>query len=105
MKIRVEDAGQSVRTDDKWIRFILDQIIVNAVKYRSEHPVLNFSVSQEKRTGSFCTVEDNGIGIPEGDLPRILTRVLPAGTAGEFPDPPESVCTSADGCASSWESD
>lgn len=71
--ITVDDMQEHVYTDEKWVRFILDQIIGNAVKYRTKNPALHFyTVKKEDRIELF--VEDNGIGIPEGDLSRIFDK-------------------------------
>lgn len=71
--ITIGNMKEHVYTDEKWIRFILDQIIGNAVKYRTAKPVLHFyTVKKEDRIE--LSVEDNGIGIPEGDLPRIFEK-------------------------------
>lgn len=43
MTITIDDIENRVYTDDKWVRFILNQIIGNAIKYRIEQPVLHFS--------------------------------------------------------------
>lgn len=40
--VTVEDAEYSIYSDDKWLRFILDQLISNAVKYRADQPALHF---------------------------------------------------------------
>ena len=40
--VTVENVEYSIYSDDKWLRFILDQLISNAVKYRVEHPGLHF---------------------------------------------------------------
>ena len=40
--LETEESELTVYSDDKWLRFILDQLIVNAVKYSREHPVLRF---------------------------------------------------------------
>ena len=69
--ITVEDMDDVVYTDDKWVRFILDQLISNAVKYRTDQPVLHFCTRKENDR-VLLSVEDNGIGIPPGDLPRIF---------------------------------
>ena len=69
----VDDAEHSVYSDDKWVRFILDQIIGNAVKYRAGQPVLHF-YSKNENDRTILSVEDNGIGIPESDLPRIFEK-------------------------------
>lgn len=71
--IEVEETGDTVFSDEKWICFILNQLIVNAVKYRSEQPVLRFSA--ERREGNtILRVADNGPGIQASDLPRIFEK-------------------------------
>ena len=40
--LKVEEMQDTVYSDEKWVRFILNQLIANAVKYRSEQPVLHF---------------------------------------------------------------
>lgn len=71
--VTVEGVEYSIYSDDKWLRFILDQLISNAVKYRADQPVLHFFA--DKKTDSIIlSVSDNGIGIPQGDLPRIFEK-------------------------------
>lgn len=71
--VTVEGLPGLVCTDDKWGRFILDQLIGNAVKYRRENPTLRFSC--ESGPGEIILlVEDNGIGIPAADLPRVFEK-------------------------------
>lgn len=74
MTITVDDLEPIVYGDDKWVRFILGQIISNAVKYRAQQqPALHIFT---KRTGDrvLLSVADSGIGIPESDLPRIFEK-------------------------------
>ena len=74
MAITVDDLEPFVYADDKWVRFILNQIISNAVKYRPpQHPALRIFT---ERSGDqvLLSVADNGIGIPESDLPRIFEK-------------------------------
>lgn len=74
MTITVDDLEPVVYADDKWVRFILNQIISNAVKYRPpQHPALRIFT---ERSGDqvLLSVADNGIGIPESDLPRIFEK-------------------------------
>lgn len=71
--VTVEDAEYSIYSDDKWLRFILDQLISNAVKYRTGQPVLHFFAVKEKDR-IILSVEDNGIGIPASDLSRIFEK-------------------------------
>ena len=46
MAITIDAIETRVYTDDKWVRFILNQIIGNAIKYRTEQPVLRFSTTE-----------------------------------------------------------
>ena len=73
MKIIIDDIENSVYTDDKWVQFILNQIISNAVKYRTEQPVLHFSTIKTNDR-IILSINDNGIGIPKSDLPRIFEK-------------------------------
>ncbi len=59
--------------DEKWLRFILNQLIVNAVKYRSQQAELCFSVSQSGEN-TVLSLSDNGIGIPADELPRVFEK-------------------------------
>lgn len=71
--VTVEDVEYSIYSDDKWLRFILDQLISNAVKYRADQPVLHF-FAVKKTDSIILSVEDNGIGIPQSDLSRIFEK-------------------------------
>lgn len=71
--VAVEDDGTVAYLDDKWVRFLLSQIISNAVKYRTERPLLRFSTAR-KQNQVILSVEDNGIGIPQSDLPRVFEK-------------------------------
>lgn len=71
--VTVEEMPGLVCTDDKWMRFILDQLIGNAVKYRRENPSLRFSCVSGQGEISLL-VEDNGVGIPAADLPRVFEK-------------------------------
>ena len=74
MTITVDNLELVVYADDKWVRFILNQIISNAVKYHSpQQPTLHIFA---ERLGDqvLLSIADNGIGIPESDLPRIIEK-------------------------------
>lgn len=73
VSITIDDMENAVYTDDKWVRFILNQIISNAVKYRTEQPALHFFTT-EKDDQILLSIEDNGIGIPVSDLSRIFEK-------------------------------
>ena len=74
MTITVDNLELVDYADDKWVRFILNQIISNAVKYHSpQQPTLHIFA---ERLGDqvLLSIADNGIGIPESDLPRIFEK-------------------------------
>lgn len=73
MRLEVEEIQDTVYSDEKWVRFILNQLIANAVKYRAGQPVLRFSTCRQQDQ-VVLMVEDNGIGISPADLPRIFEK-------------------------------
>lgn len=46
VRIEMEMVTDTVYTDDKWVRFILNQLIGNSIKYRTEKPRLTFCCGQ-----------------------------------------------------------
>lgn len=74
MSIRFPEQDALVYTDEKWLIFLLNQLIENAVKYRRKKgAVLSLAIQKDARH-VVLTVKDNGIGIPEHDLPRIFDK-------------------------------
>ena len=73
VRLEVEEMEDTVYSDEKWVRFILNQLIANAVKYRSGQPVLRISARRQQDHVALV-VEDNGIGISPADLPRVFEK-------------------------------
>lgn len=71
--IDLAETDDMVYSDEKWLCFILNQMIVNAVKYRAESPTIRFYVEHAGNEISLC-IADNGIGIRDSDLPRIFEK-------------------------------
>lgn len=71
--IDIQETDDTVYSDEKWLSFILNQLIVNSVKYRTEQPILNFYMEHQHNQVILC-VQDNGIGIDASDLPRIFEK-------------------------------
>ncbi|GAB5989584.1 sensor histidine kinase [Clostridium tetani] len=64
-----------VQTDKKWIYFVINQIVINAIKYTAatekDKKTINFNI-KEDTTKIVVSIEDNGIGIPKEDLGRVF---------------------------------
>lgn len=73
MTVTTDNLESRVYTDEKWVRFILSQMIGNAVKYHAAQPVLHFS-TEKTNDRIVLSVSDNGVGIPKSDLPRIFEK-------------------------------
>ena len=73
IKIQMENLNQEVFTDEKWILFILNQIISNSIKYKKENAQIAFS-AEKTENQIFLKIKDNGIGISTKDLPRITEK-------------------------------
>ena len=74
MTITVDELGPVVYADDKWVRFILNQIISNAVKYRVQQKPSLHIFTERSGDQILLSIADNGVGIPESDLPRIVEK-------------------------------
>lgn len=62
-----------VFSDAKWLGYIIEQLLVNAIKYTSEGGRIQIYTSSDVN-GCHLTIEDTGIGIDLEDLPRIFDR-------------------------------
>lgn len=72
---RIIGKNAEVKSDKKWIEFVINQIVVNAIKYtakseKNDKTVL-FNVN-EKDDRVILSINDNGIGIPKEDLKRVF---------------------------------
>ena len=69
LKLDYTPAGRKVLTDGKWLSFVVEQVLSNALKYT---PSGSVSISMEDP--ATLVVRDTGIGIPPEDLPRVFER-------------------------------
>ena len=72
--LEINDIDKQVFSDSKWLEFILNQIIVNAIKYRkNECPKVKIYAIDIKN-GTRLIIEDNGIGIPSNEIDRVFEK-------------------------------
>lgn len=70
-KLRVDLAefDNQVVTDEKWLLFVLEQLISNSVKYTHTGGI---TISMDKN--DVLSISDTGVGIDPADLPRVCER-------------------------------
>ena len=68
LTISFEDSSEKVLGDEKWISFILEQLLSNALKYTNRGGI-KINVQN-----GVVSVSDTGIGIAKEDIPRIFEK-------------------------------
>lgn len=72
--VHTEKLLDTVYSDRKWLTFILNQIIINSVKYRDSQPPVIELISQDHGNYITLSVTDNGIGIKESERGRVFDK-------------------------------
>ncbi|SHK68609.1 Signal transduction histidine kinase [Clostridium cavendishii DSM 21758] len=74
IKIDIGNITETVYTDGKWIDFIINQLIGNAIKYSNNKSPIIKIYSLKKENSVMLTIEDNGIGIIDKDINRVFEK-------------------------------
>lgn len=69
ISIKLDDISCNVVTDEKWISFVIEQIISNSLKYTNIGGSIHIYEDSNR-----LYIQDDGIGIYTEDLPRIFER-------------------------------
>ncbi|MCI2058374.1 MAG: sensor histidine kinase [Oscillibacter sp.] len=67
--LRFDETRRTVTTDEKWLGFVLGQLLSNALKYTRPGGAIRIYGD-----GTTLVISDTGIGIREEDLPRIFEK-------------------------------
>jgi len=62
------------------MELVLSNLIENAIKYTNSDPEIGISATSDEKNGLKITIEDNGIGIPEGEKKRIFDKFYRIGS-------------------------
>ena len=74
ININIEDVKGRAITDIKWIEFILNQIIINSIKYSKEERASIKAYTLNGVDNIILVIEDNGIGICSEDISRVFNK-------------------------------
>jgi signal transduction histidine kinase len=83
ISVTAQDLDFEVFSDAKWLEFILSQMLINSVKYARDNEARIEISAASLENGCLLKISDNGIGIPEHDLPRIFDKGF-TGTNGRL---------------------
>lgn len=73
IEVANENLDQTIYTDIKWITYVLEQIISNAIKYSKEKGKIEF-IANKKMNYVELKIKDYGIGISEEDISRVFNK-------------------------------
>lgn len=71
IKLDFQPLNTQVLTDEKWLEFVVEQLLSNALKYTASGSI---SIYMEEQADRVLVIEDTGIGIRPEDLPRVCEK-------------------------------
>lgn len=69
IRLETDFEGDPVQTDRKWIAFVIEQLLSNALKYSPDGSMIRIATRDNT-----LIIEDEGVGIAAEDLPRIFEK-------------------------------
>ena len=74
IKLNIKEVEGTIFSDAKWVEFIINQIIINAVKFSIPNKGEVSIFSKINENNIILTIEDNGVGISEKDIDRVFEK-------------------------------
>lgn len=71
LRLNYEPLSRQVLTDEKWLQFVIEQVLSNALKYTRNGSI---SIYMDPDHACRLVIADTGIGIRPEDLPRVFER-------------------------------
>lgn len=74
INIELDKLDKSIYSDSKWVEFIINQIVINSIKYRvGDNPAVKI-YTEDIKNGVELIIEDNGIGIDDSEINRVFEK-------------------------------
>ncbi|MDJ1112615.1 sensor histidine kinase [Desemzia incerta] len=73
VRILLPSESMSVQSDSKWLKFIVNQLLTNSLKYTDNSGEILIGTNETPQEKQLI-IRDNGIGITPQELPRIFNR-------------------------------
>ena len=84
ISLQLGDIDEIIYSDSKWIEFILNQILINSIKYSKGKDDKIQIESKEISNTVVLTIEDEGVGIIKRDLDRVFEKVFTGENGRKF---------------------
>lgn len=74
IKVQLGNLDITILSDERWLEFVIEQLLSNALKYTPQKPDACISITLDTTREKRLIIQDNGIGIQAEDLPRVFER-------------------------------
>ncbi len=74
IKLNLGDLHYHIYNDAKWVEFIINQVVANAIKYAKEEEAQVSLYAERNQENITLIIEDNGVGISKTDLNKIFNK-------------------------------
>ena len=75
IKVELKNLSVNAYSDEKWLEFILNQLIINSIKYKKENGTVISLTAIENQQNIQLKLRDNGMGIKKSEIDRIFDKV------------------------------
>lgn len=83
LKLNIDKLNFQIETDEKWLEFIIKQIMDNAIKYSSSGGEIKIYM-EHMDNESILSIEDTGVGIQQQDIRRIFDKNFTGNNGRKF---------------------
>lgn len=83
IKITTTNLEKKIYTDEKWLQFVISQIIQNSIKYMDKSKKEIIITGEETKENITLTITDNGCGIKESDISRVFEKGFTGSNRGK----------------------